>query len=132
MMIIYIAGFQSVPQDLYESARIDGANKRQILTRVTIPMMAPSITICMFLTLTNSFKLFDQNLALTNGAPGIVTETGVTIKETEMLALHIYNMFYSNQNTRGVAQAEAVIFFVIVAGIALVQLYFTRKREVQH
>ena len=131
MMIIYIAGFQSVPSDLYEAAKIDGANRRQILTKVTIPMMAPSITICTFLTLTNSFKLFDQNLALTGGAPGIVTSGGVTIKQTEMMALNIYNTFYSNANSRGVGQAEAVIFFVIVVVIALAQLYFTRKREVQ-
>lgn len=131
MMIIYIAGFQSVPNDLYEAARIDGANRKQILTKVTIPMMAPSITICTFLTLTNSFKLFDQNLALTAGAPGIVTSGGVTIKQTEMMALNIYNTFYSNANSRGIGQAEAVIFFVIVVVIALAQLYFTRKREVQ-
>lgn len=131
MMIIYIAGFQSVPSDLYEAAKIDGANRRQILTKVTIPMMAPSITICTFLTLTNSFKLFDQNLALTGGAPGIVTSGGVTIKQTEMMALNIYNTFYSNANSRGIGQAEAVIFFVIVVVIALAQLYFTRKREVQ-
>lgn len=131
MMIIYIAGFQSVPSDLYEAAKIDGANRRQILTKVTIPMMAPSITICTFLTLTNSFKLFDQNLALTAGAPGVVTSGGVTIKQTEMMALNIYNTFYSNANSRGVGQAEAVIFFVIVVVIALAQLYFTRKREVQ-
>lgn len=131
MMIIYIAGFQSVPNDLYEAAKIDGANRRQILTKVTIPMMAPSITICTFLTLTNSFKLFDQNLALTGGAPGIVTSGGVTIKQTEMMALNIYNTFYSNANSRGIGQAEAVIFFVIVVVIALAQLYFTRKREVQ-
>ena len=131
MMIIYIAGFQSVPSDLYEAAKIDGANRRQLLTKVTIPMMAPSITICTFLTLTNSFKLFDQNLALTAGAPGVVTDGGVTIKQTEMMALNIYNIFYSNANSRGVGQAEAVIFFVIVVVIALAQLYFTRKREVQ-
>lgn len=131
MMIIYIAGFQSVPSDLYEAAKIDGANRRQLLTKVTIPMMAPSITICTFLTLTNSFKLFDQNLALTAGAPGVVTSGGVTIKQTEMMALNIYNTFYSNANSRGVGQAEAVIFFVIVVVIALAQLYFTRKREVQ-
>lgn len=131
MMIIYIAGFQSVPSDLYEAAKIDGANRRQLLTKVTIPMMAPSITICTFLTLTNSFKLFDQNLALTAGAPGVVTDGGVTIKQTEMIALNIYNTFYSNANSRGVGQAEAVIFFVIVVVIALAQLYFTRKREVQ-
>lgn len=131
MMIIYIAGFQSVPSDLYEAAKIDGANRRQLLTKVTIPMMAPSITICTFLTLTNSFKLFDQNSALTAGAPGVVTDGGVTIKQTEMMALNIYNTFYSNANSRGVGQAEAVIFFVIVVVIALAQLYFTRKREVQ-
>lgn len=131
MMIIYIAGFQSVPSDLYEAAKIDGANRRQLLTKVTIPMMAPSITICTFLTLTNSFKLFDQNLALTAGAPGVVTDGGVTIKQTEMMALNIYNTFYSNANSRCVGQAEAVIFFVIVVVIALAQLYFTRKREVQ-
>lgn len=131
MMIIYIAGFQSVPSDLYEAAKIDGANRRQILTKVTIPMMAPSITICTFLTLTNSFKLFDQNLALTAGDPGVITSGGVTIKQTEMMALNIYNTFYSNANSRGVGQAEAVIFFVIVVVIALAQLYFTRKREVQ-
>ena len=131
MMIIYIAGFQSVPSDLYEAAKIDGANRRQLLTKVTIPMMAPSITICTFLTLTNSFKLFDQNLALTAAAPGVITSGGVTIKQTEMMALNIYNTFYSNANSRGVGQAEAVIFFVIVVVIALAQLYFTRKREVQ-
>ena len=131
MMSIYIAGFHSVPSDLYEAAKIDGANRRQLLTKVTIPMMAPSITICTFLTLTNSFKLFDQNLALTAGAPGVVTDGGVTIKQTEMMALNIYNTFYSNANSRGVGQAEAVIFFVIVVVIALAQLYFTRKREVQ-
>nr|WP_296076127.1 sugar ABC transporter permease [uncultured Ruminococcus sp.] len=131
MMIIYIAGFQSVPSDLFEAAKIDGANRRQILTKVTIPMMAPSITICTFLTLTNSFKLFDQNLALTAGDPGVITSGGVTIKQTEMMALNIYNTFYSNANSRGVGQAEAVIFFVIVVVIALAQLYFTRKREVQ-
>lgn len=131
MMIIYIAGFQSVPSDLYEAAKIDGANRRQLLTKVTIPMMAPSITICTFLSLTNSFKLFDQNLALTAGAPGVITSGGVTIKQTEMMALNIYNTFYSNANSRGVGQAEAVIFFVIVVVIALAQLYFTRKREVQ-
>lgn len=130
MMIIYIAGFQSIPNHLYEAARIDGASKPRILTKITIPMMAPSITICTFLTLTNSFKLFDQNLALTNGMP-IDFTSGVAIKKTQMLALDIYNTFYANNNYRGVGQAKAVIFFVVVAGIALLQLYFTRKREVQ-
>ncbi|MGN0460451.1 MAG: carbohydrate ABC transporter permease [Ruminococcus sp.] len=131
MMIIYIAGFQSVPSDLYEAAKIDGANKKQLLKNVTIPMMMPSITICTFLTLTNSFKLFDQNLALTGGAPGVVSESGTMVYQTEMMALNIYNTFYSNANSRGVGQAEAVIFFVIVVIIALAQLAITRKREVQ-
>lgn len=131
MMIIYIAGFQSVPADLYEAARIDGAGKGQLLRNVTLPMMMPSITICTFLTLTNSFKLFDQNLALTGGAPGVVSSSGSMIYQTEMLALNIYNTFYKNQNSRGVGQAEGVIFFLVVVVIALAQLYFTRKREVQ-
>lgn len=131
MMIIYIAGFQSVPHDLYEAAKIDGAGKGQLLRSVTLPMMMPSITICTFLTLTNSFKLFDQNLALTNGAPGVVSGDGTMIYQTEMMALNIYKTFYANQNSRGVGQAEGVIFFVIVVIIALVQLYFTRRKEVQ-
>lgn len=130
MMIIYIAGFQAIPGDLYEAARIDGASKPQILTKITIPMMAPSITICTFLTLTNSFKLFDQNLALTGGQP-IEVIGGQTVYKTQMLALDIYQTFYQNNNFRGVGQAKAVIFFVVVAVIALAQLYFTRKREVQ-
>ena len=131
MMIIYIAGFQGIPGDLYEAAKIDGAGRLQLLRRVTIPMMAPSITICTFLTLTNSFKLFDQNLALTNGLPGVVQPSGTTVYKTEMLALNIYNTFYQNANTRGVGQAKAVLFFIVVAAIALIQLYYTRKREVQ-
>ena len=132
MMIIYIACFQSVPHDLYEAAKIDGAGKKQLLTNVTLPMMMPSITICTFLTLTNSFKLFDQNLALTGGAPGIVSQgSGTMDYQTEMMALNIYNTFYANQNSRGVGQAEGVIFFVIVVIIALIQLYFTRRKEVQ-
>lgn len=131
MMIIYIAGFQSIPGDMYEAATIDGASKPQLMRKITIPMMAPSITICTFLTLTNSFKLFDQNLALTGGKPGIVSEGGTMVYKTQMLALNIYNTFYANANSRGIGQAKAVIFFVLVAGIALVQLYFTRKREVQ-
>lgn len=131
MMIIYIAGFQSIPGDMYEAATIDGASKPQLMRKITIPMMAPSITICTFLTLTNSFKLFDQNLALTGGKPGVVSDGGTMVYKTQMLALNIYDTFYANANSRGVGQAKAVIFFVLVAGIALIQLYFTRKREVQ-
>ncbi len=130
MMIIYISGLNSIPDSLYEAARVDGATRGQILRRVTLPMMMPSITICTFLTLTNSFKLFDQNLALTAGEPGIQS-AGNTIYSTEMLALNIYNTFYQNANTRGIGQAKAVIFFLLVAVIALAQLYATRRKEVQ-
>ena len=130
MMIIYISGLNSIPDSLYEAARVDGATRGQILRRITLPMMMPSITICTFLTLTNSFKLFDQNLALTAGEPGIQS-AGNTIYSTEMLALNIYNTFYQNANTRGGGQAKAVIFFLLVAVIALAQLYATRRKEVQ-
>lgn len=130
MMIIYIAGLGSVPDDVYEAARIDGAGSWQILKRITIPMVMPSITICTFLSLTGSFKLFDQNLALTAGEPGMVGVGGKTVYLTEMLALNIYNTFYRNNNTRGVGQAKAVIFFLLVAVIALGQLYLTRRKEV--
>ena len=132
MMIIYIAGLQSVPEDMLEAAKIDGATKRQTLFRVTIPNVMPSITICTFLSLTNGFKLFDQNLALTGGLPFIIQPDGSNIKTTEMLALNIYNTFYnSNSASKGVAQAKAVLFFILVAGIGLAQLAYTRKREVQ-
>ena len=121
-MIIYIAGLQNVPTELIEASKIDGATKWQTLRHVTIPMVMPSITICLFLTLSNSFKLYDQNLALTAGAP---------IHKTEMLALNIVNSFYGRSNFEGVGQAKAVMFFIIVACIALSQLYYTRKREVE-
>lgn len=122
MMIIYIAGLQSIDRGLTEAAHIDGASGAQALWHVTIPSLMPSVTICTFLTLTNSFKLFDQNLALTGGAPG---------KETAMLALDIYDTFYSRIGWQGVGQAKAVVFFVIVALLAIVQLYLTRSREVE-
>lgn len=128
MMIIYIAGLQSVPEDLNEAAKIDGASRWQTLWHVTIPNVMPSITICVFLTLTNSFKLFDQNLALTAGSPSI---PGKNILTTEMLALHIYNTNAINNKWKGTAQAEAVIFFVVVAALALLQLRATKKKEVQ-
>ena len=132
MMIIYIAGLQAVPEDMLEAAKIDGANGWQTLFKVTIPNVMPSITICMFLTLTNGFKLFDQNLALTGGQPYIINPDGTTLHTTEMLALNIYNTFYGqNVNSRGVAQAKAVLFFVLVAAIGLIQLQSTRKKEVQ-
>ena len=124
MMIIYIAGLQSIPGDYLEAARIDGANDRQILWRIKIPNVMPSITICMFLSLTNGFKLFDQNLALTNGEPNHLTE---------MLALNIYNTSYgrSGPSWRGYGQAKAVIFCVLVIAISLIQLRATRSKEVQ-
>lgn len=122
MMIIYISGIQNIPGELIEAAKIDGANSRQILTNVTIPMVMPSITICTFLTLTNGFKLFDQNLALTAGAPS---------KMSEMLALNIYNTFYGRNGYEGVGQAKAVLFFILVAIIAIAQNRMTRTKEVQ-
>lgn len=132
MMIIYIAGLQAVPEDMIEAAKIDGASKWQTLFRVTIPNVMPSITICMFLSLTNGFKLFDQNLALTGGLPYQILPDGNTINTTEMIALNIYNTFYgSNAAARGTAQAKAVIFFILVATLGLAQLAYTRKREVQ-
>ena len=123
MMIIYIAGIQNIPGDVMEAARIDGASRAQTLFRITIPMVMPSVTICLFLTLTNSFKLFDQNLALTAGAPG---------KSTEMLALNIYSTFYGRNGWEGAGQAKAVVFFLVVALISLTQLYLTRMREVEN
>lgn len=132
MMIIYIAGLQAVPEDMLEAAKIDGATKSQTLFRVTIPNVMPSITICTFLSLTNGFKLFDQNLALTGGQPFVIQPDGSSIKTTEMLALNIFNTFYgSSSASHGVAQAKAVLFFILVAGIGLLQLGYTRKREVQ-
>ncbi len=132
MMIIYIAGLQAVPEEMLEAAKIDGATKMQTLFKVTIPNVMPSITICMFLSLTNGFKLFDQNLALTGGLPYIIQPDGSTINTTEMLALNIYNTFYTaGAGVRGVAQAKAVIFFILVAALGLLQLAYTRKREVQ-
>ena len=124
MMIIYIAGLQNVPPDLIEAARIDGANSRQVLARVKIPMVMPSVTICTFLTLTNSFKLFDQNLSLTGGEPA---------KASQMLALNIYDTFSARSGAqwKGIGQAKAVVFFLAVVVIALVQLRITRSKEVQ-
>ena len=124
MMIIYIAGLQNVPDSLIEAAEIDGANKWQALLRVKIPMVMSSITVCVFLTLTNSFKLFDQNLALTGGDPN---------HSTEMMALNIYQTFYARAGAlwKGYGQAKAVIFCILVISIALFQLKATRSKEVQ-
>ena len=122
MMIIYIAGLQSIPGDVMEAAQIDGASGIQRLFKVTIPMMMPSITICMFLSITNGFKLFDQNLSLTAGEPA---------KMSEMMALNIFNTFYGRTGWEGVGQAKAVLFFILVVGIGIIQLRATRSKEVQ-
>jgi len=124
MMIIYIAGLQSIPGDYLEAARIDGATERQILWKIKLPNLMPSITICLFLSLTNGFKLFDQNLALTGGDPA---------HKTEMLALNIYQTFYgrSGPQWKGYGQAKAVIFCILVIAISLFQLRATRSKEVQ-
>ena len=122
MMIIYIAGMQALPGDVMEAAAVDGASPSQTLFKITVPLMMPSITVCTFLTVTNGFKLFDQNLALTNGDPS---------KKSEMLALNIYHTFYGSGNAgAGIGQAKAVMFFVIVAVIALIQNMLTKSKEV--
>ena len=121
MMVIYIASIQAIPPELVEAAQIDGANPWQILLNITIPLVTPAFTICTFLTLANSFKLFDQNLALTRGAPG---------KSTAMMALDIYNTFYGTTGYEGVGQAKAVVFFLLVGAIVLLQLRVSRSREV--
>lgn len=122
MMIIYIAGLQSIPGDVIEAAQIDGASRFQRLWKVTVPMMMPSITICIFLSITNGFKLFDQNLSLTAGEPS---------KMSEMMALNIFNTFYGRTGWEGVGQAKAVLFFILVVAIGMIQLRMTRSKEVQ-
>lgn len=122
MMIIYIAGLQAIPGDIMEAAQIDGAAGLQRLFRITIPMMMASVTICIFLSMTNGFKLFDQNLSLTAGEPA---------GQSELMALNIYNTFYGRVGWEGVGQAKAVIFFVIVVAIGVLQLKVTRSGEVQ-
>ena len=128
MMIIYVAGFQAVPEDMLEAAVIDGATKWQTLFHVIIPNMMGSIATCTFLTLTNSFKMFDQNMALTGGAPSVMAN-GAKINMTELLALNIYSTYNINKNYHGVAQAKAVVFFILVAVLAIAQQYVTRKKE---
>lgn len=123
MMVIYIAGIQAISPELIEAAKIDGANSWQMLTGITIPLVMPAFTICTFLTVTNSFKLFDQNLALTAGAPA---------RESAMLALDIFNTFYGRNGYEGVGQAKAVMFFLFVAAVVLMQLRFSRSQEVEN
>ena len=130
MMIIYIAGLQSVPEDMLEAAKIDGATGAQTLVRVIIPNVMPSITICTFLTLTNSFKMFDQNMALTGGLPSVMAN-GAKINTTELMALNIYSTYNINAKWHGPAQAKAVVFFILVAVLALAQQAATSSKEVQ-
>ena len=130
MMIIYIAGIQAIPQDMLEAAKIDGATGRQTLFQVVIPNVMPAITTCTFLTLTNSFKMFDQNLALTGGLPSVI-QNGAKVNITELLALNIYSTYNINKNYHGVAQAKAVIFFLLVAVLAIAQQAATRRKEVE-
>lgn len=120
VMIIYIAAIGNIPPELLEAAKVDGADGFTTLKKIIIPSCMPSFSICLFLTLTNSFKLFDQNLALTAGAPS---------GKTQMLALDIYNTFYGSVGNEGVGQAKAVVFFIVVAALALLQLHFTSKGE---
>ena len=124
MMIIYIAGLNNVSPDYIEAAKIDGATDFQTLIKIKIPMIMPSITICTFLTLTNGFKMFDQNISLTAGEPA---------KNSQLLALNIYDTFYarSGPQWKGIGQAKAVVFFLVVVIISLIQLKFTRSKEVQ-
>lgn len=130
MMIIYIAGLQAVPEDMLEAAKIDGATGSQTLFQVIIPNVMPSITTCTFLTLTNSFKMFDQNMALTGGLPSVI-QNGAKVNITELLALNIYSTYNINKNYHGVAQAKAVIFFILVAVLAIAQQAATRSKEVK-
>lgn len=123
MMIIYIAGLSNIPNDILEAAKVDGAGYFTTLFRVVIPSVMPSVTICLFLTITNSFKLFDQNLALTAGAPA---------GRTRMVALDIYETFYGSVGTEGIGQAKSVIFFLLVAAVSLTQLVITRRNEVEN
>lgn len=121
IMIIYIAALQNVPQELIEAAKIDGANRWKILKNITMPLVAPAVTICLFLTTASSFKIFDANLSLTNGGP---------FKSTEMLALNIYIEAFVN-NRYGIGEAKALIFFIVVASITILQVYLSKKKEVE-
>ena len=130
MMIIYIAGFKNIDPAVLEAAQIDGANGRQTLLKIMIPNMITTISICLFLALTNGFKLFDQNLALTAGLPISMNADGTSIKTTEMMALNIFNTFYGQSSFgHGVAQAKTVIFFVLVSAIGIIQLKFTDRKK---
>ena len=120
-MIIYIAGLQGIPDELQEAAKIDGANLWQRLTKITFPLLMPSFTICLFLTLSGAFKIYDVNLSLTNGGP---------IHATEMFAMNIFNEIFG-YGRYGLGQAKAILFFVVVALVTLTQVVITKRKEVQ-
>lgn len=121
IMIIYIAHLEGVPQELIEAAKIDGANPFQVLWNIIFPLVAPAFTVSIFLTVSNSFKLYDQNLSLTGGAP---------FKSTQMIAMNIYNTAFSD-NKMAYAQSKAILFFIVVASISLIQVYYNKKKEVE-
>lgn len=121
MMVIYIAGIQGIPNETIEASKIDGANAWQRLKSVTLPLLMPSITIALFLTLSFSFKIYDVNLSLTDGGP---------VGSTQLVALHIYDEIFG-YNNYGFGQAKAVIFFILLASVTLTQVYITKKREVE-
>lgn len=121
IMVIYISYLESVPKELLEAAEIDGANSFQRFIHVTFPLVAPAFTVSLFLTLSNSFKLYDQNLSLTGGGP---------FHSTQMVAMEIYKTAFT-ENAMAYAQSKAVIFFIIVAAISLTQVYINKRREVE-
>lgn len=129
MMIIYIAGFNSLSEDMIEAADIDGASRLQKMFRIVTPNMKSSIAVCVFLTITNSFKMFDQNLALTGGQPIWTLESGMQLKTTELLALNIYSTYQINKNWHGTAQAKAVVFFLLVGALVSLQFFVTKEKD---
>ena len=129
IMMIYITGLQTVPKDVIEAASVDGANSRTILTKIRIPMIMNTFTVCIFLTLVNSFKQFDVNFALTAGAPSRLIG-GNMYSATEFLALNIYNTAIG-LNQYAAAQAKAVVFFAILAVVSLTQVTISKKKEVE-
>lgn len=120
IMIIYITGIQGIPDDVIEAAAVDGAGFWQTLFKIKFPLIMPSFTICLFMSLSNSFKIFDTNLSLTGGGPN---------NATEMFAMNIYNEIFK-LNNYGYGQAKAILFFLVVAAITLVQVSITKKKEV--
>lgn len=129
IMMIYVTGLQGVPKDILEASSVDGANKFVTLTKIKMPMIANTFTVCIFLTLVNSFKQFDLNLAITNGAPSRILN-GKAVQSTEMLALNIYNTAIS-KNEYALGQTKAVVFFIILAIVSLTQVAISKKKEVE-